>query len=72
MDKTKVTKVTFSIIKAIEKKGTKIVAWPVDMLYKELKSDKERKKLADEVCFIHKTITGKNPEGDIFQKEYLL
>jgi len=72
MEGTKVNKVTFSIIKAIEKKGTQMVVWPVDELVKTLQKDSEIKKLSDEICFIHKIITGKAPEGDIFKKEYEL
>jgi len=70
MDGAKVTNMTFSIIKAIEKKGTQIVAWPVDELYKTLKTDAEKNLLTTQVKFVHKIVTGKEPDGEVFKKEY--
>jgi len=70
MEGTTVKKMTFSILKAIEKKGTQIVTWPVDELYATLEKEAEKKKLTEEVKFIYKTITEKELQGDIFRKEY--
>ena len=48
MDGAKVQKTTFSILKAVEKRGKPMVSWPVDKLHATL-SAKEQKKLEADV-----------------------
>ena len=66
----KIVKTTFSILKAVEKKGKLLVSWPVEKLYAELKSEKEKKQLEQDVAKLLMTITGKQPEGAIIAREY--
>lgn len=70
LDGNKVEKVTFSILKAVEKKGEQLVAWPVDELYRELETEKEKALLEKHVRQVYKYIMGKEPEGEVFKKEY--
>lgn len=62
--------ITFSILKAVEKKGKQMVVYPVDLLYGELKSERERAKLKKDVLQVYRYAMGKEPEGDVIQKEY--
>ena len=66
----KIVKTTFSILKAVEKKGKLLVSWPVDELYAELKSEKEKKQLEQDVAKLLATVTGKKPEGNVIAREY--
>ena len=70
MDGKTVKKVTFSILKAVEKRGTQLVSWPIDELYKTLKTDKERKLLENHVKQVYKYVTRKELTGEIIKKEY--
>ncbi len=70
LDGKELKKVTFSILKAVEKKGKQMVSWPVDELYKELKSEKEKEKLIGHVRQVYKYATGKDITGDVIRKEY--
>lgn len=72
MDGKKLEKVTFSILKAVEKKGTQLVSWPVDELYRTLKTEKEKSLLKEHVCQVYKYVTGKLPEGEVIRREYVL
>ncbi len=66
----KLSKVTFSILKGVEKKGTQIVSWPVDELYRETKSKKEKRLLEKHVRQVYKYVMGKDIEGEVFRREY--
>ena len=66
----KIVKTTFSILKAVEKRGKLLVSYPVDVLYNKLKSKKEREELLCEVKQIYKTIKDCEIDGEIIKKEY--
>lgn len=66
----KIVKTTFSILKAVEKKGKLLVSYPVDVLYSSLKSKKSKRELENEVKAIYKTVKGYYPESNIIKKEY--
>lgn len=66
----KIVKTTFSILKAVEKKGKLLVSYPVDVLYDSLKSKKAKVKLLEEVKTIYKTVKGHYPKSNIIKKEY--
>ena len=68
----RIDRVTFSILKAVEKRGKQMVVYPVDVLYGEIKSKKERSLLEQHVRQVYRYAMGKDPEGDIIQKEYVV
>ncbi len=68
----KIEKVTFSILKAVEKKGELLVAWPVDALYATLKNEREKEKLIRDVRQVYGYVTDGEISGEVIQKEYLL
>ena len=68
----KIVKITFSILKAVEKKGKLLVSYPVDKLYTSLKSQKAKRELLKEVKTIYKTVKGIYPDSNIIKKEYEL
>ena len=70
IEDNKIAKTTFSILKAIEKKGKLLVSYPVDVLYNSLKSKKAKALLEDEVKAIYKTVRGIELGENIIQKEY--
>lgn len=72
MNGKEIEKTTFSIIKGVQKKGEKLVSWPVDQLYNTLTNEKDKKKLENDVRQVYKYAMGKDIEGDVFQKEYIL
>ena len=49
LDGKKFEKVTFSILKAVEKRGKMMVSWPVDELYASLKTQKEKDELKNHI-----------------------
>ncbi|MBQ4116415.1 MAG: CapA family protein [Clostridia bacterium] len=72
MNGKEIEKTTFSIIKGVQKKGEKLVSWPVDQLYNTLTNEKDKKKLENDVRQVYKYAMGKDIEGEVFQKEYIL
>ena len=68
----KLEKVTFSILKAIEKRGKMIVSWPVDELYETLKTQKEKDELIKHIKQVYKYVTGKDITENIVRREYVL
>lgn len=72
MNGKEIEKTTFSIIKGVQKKGEKLVSWPVDQLYNTLTNEKDKKKLENDVRQVYKYAMGKDIEGDVFRKEYIL
>ncbi len=65
----RISNATFSILKAVEKRGKQLVTYPVDVLYSELKSEKEKELLKKHVAQVYKYATGKELTDGI-QKEY--
>ena len=63
-------KKTFSIIKAVEKRGKLLQCYPIDILYSLTKNKKEREKIKKNVEQIYFVFTGKEIDGEIIQKEY--
>lgn len=72
IDDKKVTKVTFSILKAVERHGKQLVSWPVDELYKTLKRKKDKERLEKDVKQIYKWVAGEDILENIIQREYTL
>lgn len=72
IDEKKLSKVTFSILKGVEKRGKQLVSWPVDVLYNELVNPKEKIKLEKDVKQVYKYVTGKDLSDDIIRREYVL
>ncbi len=72
MNGKEIEKTTFSIIKGVQKKGEKLVSWPVDELYKTLNKEKDKKKLENDVRTVYRFAFGKEIEGEVFRKEYTL
>ena len=66
----KIVKTTFSITKAVEKRGGKMKVWPVDELYAALTSQADKDQLLKDVRQIYTTVTGKEPEDDVIRREY--
>lgn len=71
MEDGKFVRSTVSILKMVEKRGSQMVVWPVDELYKAL-SGSEQEKLVKDVRWVLGVVMGKQPEGDIIRKEYEL
>lgn len=65
-----ITKVTFSILKAVEKKHTQLVSWPVDVLYEHLETPQEKALLEKHVSQIYETVTGGRLQGETIRREY--
>lgn len=72
MNGKEIEKTTFSIIKGVQKKGEKLISWPVDELYKTLTNEKEKAKLEAQVRQAYKYAMGKDIDGEVFRKEYEL
>ena len=70
MENKKIEKVTFSILKGIEKKGEQISSWPVDELYANTKSKRQKRKLEKHIRQVYKYVTEKDIEGEIVRREY--
>ena len=66
----KIQKVTFSILKNYEKRGTQVSGYPVDVLYATLPDGKEKQQLEADVVKVYGTVTGKVMEKAEFRKEY--
>ena len=66
----KIVKTTFSILKAVEKKGKLLVSWPVDELYAALTTEKEKKLLEKDVTQLLNTIVGGIPAEGVIAREY--
>lgn len=59
-------KTTFTILKAVEKRGRQLVAWPAHLLYTTLEKEKEKKKLLAEAKTVYRFFTGRElPEGEL-------
>ena len=71
-DGKELQKITFSLTKAVEKKGGKMVVWPVDALYDALKSQKEKARLMKEVKTVYRFFTTEELTDDPIRREYPL
>lgn len=67
----KIVKTTFTLLKAVETKGSQVVAWPVDELYETLDA-KGKAALEADVRQMYRTVTGCQLEGPVIRREYLL
>ena len=65
----KIVKTTFSILKIVEKRGKLMKSYPVDKLFKTLRTEKLREELKNDVAKILKVVKGKT-ECEIIKKEY--
>jgi hypothetical protein len=70
-DSKTLTRVSYTITKAIKEKG-KLVTWPVADLYDRVKPAKEKAKLEQEVRETYRIIPGKELTGPVIRKEYVL
>ena len=70
VEEKRIVKVSFSMLKNYADKGGQISAYPVDELYKTLKSNKKKEKLENEIRYLYGRITGRILEGDIVRREY--
>ena len=70
LDGKKLQRVSFSILRGVEKKGEQIVSWPCDELYAKTKSKKEKKRLEKCVRQVYRYVTGKEIEGEPIRREY--
>ena len=68
----KISRVTFSVLKAVETRGSQIVAWPVDAYYQSVTDMEQRNALKKHVRQIFETVTGKPLTGDVIRHEYPL
>jgi len=66
----KIVKTTFSILKAIQKRGHLLQSWPVDELYASLTKEKDKKLLEKDVAQLYTTVTGKAPLDTVIAREY--
>ncbi len=67
----KIVKTTFSVLKIVEKRGKLMKNYPVDKLYEELKTEKQREALKKDVKQILETVKGV-ADDQIIKKEYEL
>lgn len=65
-----ISKITFSVIKMIESKKQSLTVYPVDKLYKELKNEKEKEQLLNDVRQICATVTGVCKDDFSIESEY--
>lgn len=72
IENRKIVKTTFSILKGVQKRGEQLVSWPVDRLYAQLDSEREKKKLERDVRKVYTIITKTGLEGQVFRREYEL
>lgn len=68
----KIVRTTFSLVKAVQKKGEQLVSWPVDVLYANLMTEKERKALEADVRKMYQIVTEKELSGEVIAREYEL
>ena len=66
----KIQKVTFSMMKNCVSPDGQIASYPVDELYGSLKTEKEKRKLVEEICHLYGRITGNVLHGEPIRREY--
>ena len=72
IDEKGMNKITFSVIKMIENKKQSLTIYPVDKLYNELKSVKEKEQLLKDTKQIYTTVTGRCDNNFSIESEYLV
>lgn len=72
VDGKKIERVTFSILKAVAKRGKQLVSYPVDELYATLKSERAKRRLERDVRQVLSWVIGNVPDGELIQREYEL
>lgn len=70
VEEKKIEKVTFSMMKNCIMSDGQIASCPIDELYANLKSEKEKKQLKKDVCHLYGRITGKILTGEVIRREY--
>ena len=70
IENKRIEKITFSILKGVEKSGTQISSRPIDELYAATKSKREKRKLEKHVRQVYKYVTERELEGEIIRREY--
>ena len=68
----KIVKATFSMMKNYVGLDGQISSYPVDQLYKKLKTKKAKAQLEKDVEHLYARITGRVLKGDVFRREYEL
>ena len=68
----KIVKATFSMMKNYVGFDGQISSYPVDQLYKKLKTKKAKAQLEKDVEHLYARITGRVLKGDVFRREYEL
>jgi len=71
VENKKIVKITFSILKIVERKGSQVCAWPVDELAARLQTPQERESLEKDVCWVHKMVTGQDIQDEVIRREYI-
>jgi len=66
------SKITFSILKGVEKKGQQLVSYPVDVLYSNLTKESDRELLKKDAEIIYRRFTGTCPDRFSILREYPL
>ena len=69
LEGSKVVKTTVSILKAVEKRGTQLVSWPIDELYETL-SDRDKAKLERDVRQVLGYLFDGKYQGETILREY--
>lgn len=69
-DGNSLEKITFSLLKAVEKKGSQMVVWPVDQLYASLKCKKKKARLIREVKQAYRYFMSADLTDDPIRAEY--
>lgn len=70
VEEKKIVKVTFSMLKNCTMPDGQIASYPVEILHKVLKTDKEKALLEKEIRHLYGRITGRVLEGEILRREY--
>lgn len=70
LEKGKVQKFTFTMLKAVPDAQGQLVSWPLDALEQHLTDKKELQKLREEAAFIYRCTTGKELPAGPIQSEY--
>ncbi|MBR3706769.1 MAG: CapA family protein, partial [Firmicutes bacterium] len=68
----KIIKATFSMMKNHVSRDGQIASYPVDQLYKKLKTKKAKAALEKDIQYLYARITGYALKGDVVRREYEL
>lgn len=71
MEDGKFVRTTVSVLKMVEKRGSQMVVWPVDELYKTLEGA-QKDKLVRDVQWVLDIVLGQEIQGDVIRREYEL